>query len=330
MEVQADCVLGTWAYASFYIYAPVSYADWFGFAESSYDPVFKNKFFQFKMQDVPSLTEASEEFDHPVYGSVFVKGYVWFCMYNDDASDWSLYKASIDIYTKTIGTPEVVTTPLKSANLAYNPANGLIYYLNYDDNHIKSFNPEAIGPVTDYGTLPAVFSDIYFAINQYGEAYLKVRNNDNGLVELYTLDFNTLSMTLVGELEEFFTGMAFDFQTNELFGFYNWDMFHIDLASAQMSYIGSLGVDNLWSTTSGLFMVYDWDAVGESPVESLNVYPNPTQGQITVEGTGLMVVVNLLGQEVLSQQIDGKATIELPKGIYLVRVNNAMSKVVVE
>ena len=137
-------------------------------------------------------------------------------------------------------------------------------------------------------------------------------------------------MTLVGELEEFFTGMAFDFQTNELFGFYNWDMFHIDLASAQMSYIGSLGVDNLWSTTSGLFMVYDWDAVGESPVESLNVYPNPTQGQITVEGTGLMVVVNLLGQEVLSQQIDGKATIELPKGIYLVRVNNAMSKVVVE
>ena len=77
-------------------------------------------------------------------------------------------------------------------------------------------------------------------------------------------------------------------------------------------------------------MVYDWDAVGESSVESLNVYPNPTQGQITVEGTGLMVVVNLLGQEVLSQQIDGKATIELPKGIYLVRVNNAMSKVVVE
>ena len=77
-------------------------------------------------------------------------------------------------------------------------------------------------------------------------------------------------------------------------------------------------------------MTYDWNAVSESNVESVNLYPNPAQGQITIEGTGLMVVSNVLGQEILSQEIEGKATIELPKGMYIVRLNNAISKVVVE
>ena len=77
-------------------------------------------------------------------------------------------------------------------------------------------------------------------------------------------------------------------------------------------------------------MTYDWDAVSESTVESVNVYPNPAQGQVTVEGNGLMVITNILGQEVLRQEIEEKATVELPTGMYIVRLNNAISKVVVE
>lgn len=60
------------------------------------------------------------------------------------------------------------------------------------------------------------------------------------------------------------------------------------------------------------------------------VYPNPSNGTITVEGTGNVTVMNLLDQEILTQEIDGKATLDLPKGMYFLRLGGAIQKVVVE
>ena len=68
----------------------------------------------------------------------------------------------------------------------------------------------------------------------------------------------------------------------------------------------------------------------EEQTQDLMVYPNPAQGRFTVEGTGHLMVCNMLGQSVMTMEIDGKASIELPRGIYFVKLNGATRKIVVE
>lgn len=63
---------------------------------------------------------------------------------------------------------------------------------------------------------------------------------------------------------------------------------------------------------------------------TLTVYPNPAKSAFTVEGTGQMTITNVLGQAVLTRDIDGKETIELPRGIYFVKLNGATRKIVVK
>lgn len=68
----------------------------------------------------------------------------------------------------------------------------------------------------------------------------------------------------------------------------------------------------------------------EEQTQDLMVYPNPAQGRFTVEGTGHLMVSNMLGQTIMTKEIDGKATIELPQGLYFVKLNGATRKIVVE
>ena len=63
---------------------------------------------------------------------------------------------------------------------------------------------------------------------------------------------------------------------------------------------------------------------------TLTVYPNPAKDRFIVEGSGIMTVMNTLGQTVLTQEIDGKTTIELPQGLYFVKLGKTMRKVVVK
>ena len=73
-----------------------------------------------------------------------------------------------------------------------------------------------------------------------------------------------------------------------------------------------------------------YDAVNENNDHLFEVWPNPAQGRFTVEGSGLMTITNTLGQTILTQQIDGKGTFELPRGFYIVKLGNAWQKVIVE
>ena len=70
--------------------------------------------------------------------------------------------------------------------------------------------------------------------------------------------------------------------------------------------------------------------IEENEGQKCRVYPNPAKGRFTVEGTGTMTVMNTLGQTILTQEIDGKATMELPQGLYFVKLGETMRKVVVE
>ena len=62
----------------------------------------------------------------------------------------------------------------------------------------------------------------------------------------------------------------------------------------------------------------------------VQVYPNPAKGRFTIEGSGTMTVTNALGHTILTQGIDGKATVELPRGMYFVKLGDATRKIVVE
>lgn len=77
--------------------------------------------------------------------------------------------------------------------------------------------------------------------------------------------------------------------------------------------------------------LHDTNGMDEDEREtSFSVYPNPAQGRFAVEGIGTMTVTNTLGQTVLTQEIDGKTIIELPQGMYFVKLGGETRKIVVE
>lgn len=65
----------------------------------------------------------------------------------------------------------------------------------------------------------------------------------------------------------------------------------------------------------------DTDEIPEAISTSLEIYPNPSKGKFTVQGTGNLTIINMLGQTVLQQEIDGKSSIELPAGIYIAKLS---------
>ena len=70
--------------------------------------------------------------------------------------------------------------------------------------------------------------------------------------------------------------------------------------------------------------------IEENEGQQCRVYPNPAKDRFTVEGTGTMTVTNAMGQEILTKEIDGKTTIELPQGLYFVKLGGETRKIVVE
>ena len=70
--------------------------------------------------------------------------------------------------------------------------------------------------------------------------------------------------------------------------------------------------------------------IDETQVQRFDVYPNPSNGMFTVEGTGTLHITNVLGQEIMAKEIDGEETVELPKGMYFVQLNGTVRKIVVE
>ena len=73
-----------------------------------------------------------------------------------------------------------------------------------------------------------------------------------------------------------------------------------------------------------------YDGVDETATVAFKMSPNPAQGRFMVEGQGTLTVTNILGQPLLTKEIDGKETIELPHGLYLVILNGITQKIVVE
>ena len=70
--------------------------------------------------------------------------------------------------------------------------------------------------------------------------------------------------------------------------------------------------------------------VDENETDGFAVYPNPSNGMITIEGTGHLTVLNTLGQIIKELDLESQTTMELPRGVFFVRINGVTKKVVVE
>lgn len=78
-----------------------------------------------------------------------------------------------------------------------------------------------------------------------------------------------------------------------------------------------------------------WATVGmdgiEENVANIGIYPNPSNGSITIEGNGLLTITNMLGQDVLIKEIVDKEIVTLEKGVYFVRKDHGKAtKIIIE
>ena len=73
-----------------------------------------------------------------------------------------------------------------------------------------------------------------------------------------------------------------------------------------------------------------YDCMNETEDLAFELWPNPSKGHFTVEGTGIMTVTNTLGQTILVREINCKESIALPRGLYIVKMGRLTQKIVVE
>ena len=70
--------------------------------------------------------------------------------------------------------------------------------------------------------------------------------------------------------------------------------------------------------------------VEDNTENSFNVFPNPTKGSVTIEGNGRLTIANMLGQTIITKEIHGKETVALPRGLWFVKLDNSVRKIVVK
>ena len=91
-----------------------------------------------------------------------------------------------------------------------------------------------------------------------------------------------------------------------------------------------LSFDFVLTEDCQLVAYLDNKGVNETNASALKVYPNPAHGQFTVEGQGVLIVSDLLGQVLRTYTLDGQRTMELPQGLYFLTLGNVTRKLVVE
>lgn len=79
-----------------------------------------------------------------------------------------------------------------------------------------------------------------------------------------------------------------------------------------------------------VYCTMPYDHLCENHGSTFKVYPNPAKGYIIIEGTGNMTVTNVLGQTIMTKEIKGKEKMELPQGLYFVKMGGETQKIVVE
>ncbi len=98
--------------------------------------------------------------------------------------------------------------------------------------------------------------------------------------------------------------------------------------------------NDLWFYSNPIFVTKSNQAGISSPkLENIHIYPNPAKDmlliQFTEPQTGLIKFVDMSGKCVLQSEIKNSVQEQiscssLPKGLYFVKINNLMQKVILE
>ena len=128
-------------------------------------------------------------------------------------------------------------------------------------------------------------------------------------------DSNTHEITVIDQLG-----------ANNTIGSYDYSLFDSGYATVAALFSDAKDYENVSFSN----LTEEILGVGEVCVTPFKIYPNPSQGNITVEGNGHLSVRNVLGQEIFTKEIEGLINLELSKGIYFVEMNGRTQKVVVE
>ena len=101
--------------------------------------------------------------------------------------------------------------------------------------------------------------------------------------------------------------------------------------------LGSLGWVDIMFTLDcdcATTMFTLWATAGYESVDELNsatsIYPNPSKGNVTIEGNGVMTITNTLGQEIIRKEIVEKETVTLDNGVYFIKINDIIRKVIIQ
>ena len=107
----------------------------------------------------------------------------------------------------------------------------------------------------------------------------------------------------------------------------NWYFYNVDLRAYQGQdiYVAIVHFDcsnQFMLNIDDVTLYRTYDGLTENATATLSVYPNPSEGAVIIEGTGKLMVTNVLGQQILTHDIYKQTTLTLPVGLYFIRLEN--------
>ena len=196
------------------------------------------------------------------------------------------------------------------------------YYLPIDDIEVDMVGKYdiAVNPINFYTTAAPgsqVEFNVLFQNLGYEPANVIITWSSDYFSNVHLYKDGEACTTFHAEPDEsvYFTGVA-TFTDNISTGEWGWVdiMFTLDCDCATAMY-------TLWATAG-------YESIDESSFAT-SIYPNPSSGNLTIEGNGIMTVTNLAGQEVLKKEIIEKEIITLEKGVYFIKINDGISEKVI-
>lgn len=238
--------------------------------------------------------------------------------------------AQIDsLYIVSVATPEYYNEEMDCLDLTNWCADTLVIYdddPNANEFNILWYSMETDGPwmharsimITKENEGHWIFKNE--RTNAFAEFMITLATTPEELTESFEY-----SIELLGECVEIY---AYEGEENEKLSCL-WN--DGETAFSRMVYDGTYIVtvsDSCGRSVQNTWLVGDYTGIHEAEAAP-SVYPNPSNGIVTIEGKGTYTIYNAVGQLVETVETDGKREIVLPSGMYFIRNDETAVKIVV-